>query len=259
MKRTVFNIDGTEDRSIELPPVFNVPRRPDLIKRAVLAEHTLEFQPQGRSLTAGRMGSYEGWGPGRGASRVARTKGSQTHHASRGAFINMARGGKLAHPPRAAKIIVERINKKEHRLAIMSALSYTTDVEVAANRGHRIPEDTELPLIVSDQMTEFTKTKQVIETLVSIGLEEEMDKIAQGKSIRAGKGKMRGRKYRRKLGPLLVTEKDTPLYMAARNVQGLTVLSVEELKAKHLAPGTHPGRLTVFTESSMLRLEEHFK
>ena len=255
----IYDAKGGETGEIAIPSVFSTKYRPDLIKRAVFAEQSLEYQRQGRSLRAGRMGSQLSWGPGRGVSRVPRTKGSQTHHGSRGAFINMARGGKLAHPPRAAKKIVERINKKEHRFAIMSAIATTMDRDLAILRGHRITEDLMMPLVIGEDVAALGKTKEVSQFLLDIGLEDELDKlIKHGKYVRAGKGKMRGRRYRRKVGPLIVTPSSSPLYLSARNITGITTRTLQELKAQDMAPGTQPGRLTIYTEDVIREMNSHF-
>ena len=119
MKATLYTINGKKKgNAIELPTVFQTPLRPDVIKRAVLAEQSWKRQPKGVSPLAGRLVAVENWGPGRGAARVPRMKGSRTHSAQRAAFIPMARGGHKAHPPRAEKIIIEKINRKEHKLAL---------------------------------------------------------------------------------------------------------------------------------------------
>jgi ribosomal protein L4 len=69
----------------------------------------------------------------------------------------------------------------------------------------------------------------------------------KGRKIRAGKGKIRGRKYRTPTGPLLVVGEDKGISLGARNHPGVDVVVVDNINAELLAPGTHPGRLTVFT------------
>ena len=82
------------------------------------------------------------------------------------------------------------------------------------------------------------------------------------RSIRAGIGKLRGRKYRTKTGPLLVvpsSEEKQPILKAARNVPGVTAVSVNELDMDMLAPGSHAGRLTIWTESAIKDLQRRFE
>jgi large subunit ribosomal protein L4e len=60
------------------------------------------------------------------------------------------------------------------------------------------------------------------------------------------------------VGPLLVITKNEGVAEAARNLPGIEVASVENLNAELLAPGTHPGRLTVWTTSAFEKLESVF-
>jgi large subunit ribosomal protein L4e len=43
---------------------------------------------------------------------------------------------------------------------------------------------------------------------------------------------------------------------AAGNIAGLEVAKVSNLNAEMLAPGTHPGRLTLWTESAVEQLDK---
>ena len=76
----------------------------------------------------------------------------------------------------------------------------------------------------------------------------------EGKRIRAGRGKTRGRKYKKVKGPLLVVGEDQGISLGARNHAGVDVVVVENLNAELLAPGTHPGRLTIYTKSAVEKL-----
>ncbi len=80
-----------------------------------------------------------------------------------------------------------------------------------------------------------------------------------GKNIRAGRGKTRGRKYKTPRGPLLVVGEDKGISLAARNHPGVEVVVVDNLNAELLAPGTHPGRLTLYTRSAVEKLGDLFK
>jgi large subunit ribosomal protein L4e len=85
-----------------------------------------------------------------------------------------------------------------------------------------------------------------------------MDDIerAKVKTIRAGKGKLRGRKYKRSKSILIVTDEDKGIFRAARNLSGVDVITCDQLNAELLAPGTSPGRLTIYTEAAIAKLEE---
>jgi large subunit ribosomal protein L4e len=64
---------------------------------------------------------------------------------------------------------------------------------------------------------------------------------------------MRGRRFKQRKSLLIVTA-GNPL-RAARNLSGVDVVTVDQLNVEHLAPGMLAGRLTVWTESALVRLE----
>ena len=105
MKAQVLTLTGTVAHEIELPPVFSSVYRPDLIKKAVIAQQSRRYQPHGAYVYAGITASAVGWGSGRGVSHVPRLKNS-----SRAAKVPQAKGGREAHPPKVEKVLVRSIN-----------------------------------------------------------------------------------------------------------------------------------------------------
>ena len=91
--------------------------------------------------------------------------------------------------------------------------------------------------------------------LQAIGFANELERSSERK-IRAGKGKMRGRKYIGKKGPLLVVSGKCALEKSARNIPGVEIIEVHKLNAELLAPGADPGRITIFTELSIERMQK---
>ncbi|MCE7737547.1 MAG: 50S ribosomal protein L4 [Candidatus Heimdallarchaeota archaeon] len=255
-KINVLTIKGKKSTSkVDLPKIFETPYRPDLIKRAVLSEQSKQRQPQGRSLLAGRLVTASSVGPGRGISKVPRTHGSRTHHGNRAAFIHSTVGGKLAFPPRVEKRIVEKINKKEYRLALWSAVSATAVKDTVEGRGHLFDEDVKFPIVIEDAFSSIDKTTEMINTISNLGISDDLSR-SQIKKVRAGKGKRRGRKYRRKTGPLLVVSDDCEALKAGSNIPGIDIVKVKDMSIELLAPGTHAGRLTVWTEGAFAALGE---
>jgi len=262
MRADVYNIEGKKIKQIDLPRQFDEPVREDIIQRAVLAVQSAKRIPYGAKADAGKRASAKlskrrrryKTSYGKGISRVSRKillKRGQ-HFVWVGAFAPGTVGGRRAHPPKPEKIWIKKINKKERRKAIRSALNATTNLEIVKKRGHRIDY---LPLVVESKIEKISKTNEVEKALVFLGLEKELERI-KNKSIRAGRGKTRGRKYKRKSGPLIVISKDCPLYKSARNILGVDVCLVKNLNAELLAPGAVPGRLTVFTEDSIKLFDE---
>ncbi len=259
MKVTVLNINGKKtDTEITLPEIFSTPLRPDVIKRAVLAEQSFRRQKQGVNPLAGKLVSVENWGPGRGAARVPRTKGSRTPSAQRGAFVPQARGGHKAHPPKTEKKIVEKINRKEHKLALYSSIAYTAYKEQVTKRGHKFKDNLTFPIVVETKAEEISKTRDAVQLLSNLGVISDIERVKQGRKIRPGKGKMRGRRYKTPVGPLIVvSNKDCNLYKSARNIIGVTIAEVTKLNTELMAPGTDPGRLTIWTEEAIKILSKN--
>lgn len=250
MSVPVVNAENERVGEVELPKIFETPYRPDVISRAVIAQQSHGFQPQGRDPMAGKRTTAESWGTGRGMSRVPRLRGS-----SRAAFGVSVVGGHQAFPPRSEKVIRKEINRKERRLAIRSGIAATAKREIVAGRGHVIDSVGQLPLIVDDGVQSLSKTREVRELFVSLGVWTDVER-ADRKKIRAGRGKTRGRKRKVGKGPLIVVAEDLGIGKAAANLPGVDIVSVEGLNAELLAPGAHPGRLVIWTESAFKSLDE---
>jgi large subunit ribosomal protein L4e len=247
MQATIRNLDGEEDGSVDLPDVFSNTVRKDLIKRAVLAAQANRKQDHGADDYAGMRTSAESPGSGRGMAHVPRTNGQA-------ARVPQAVGGRKAHPPKEEKDRSLDINTKERKKAIRSAIAATTDAEVVAERGHQFDDDLELPLVVSDDFEDLVKTREVVSFLEAVGIDADIERAEENKTIRAGQGTTRGRKYKTPKSVLFVTS-DEPS-KAARNLAGADVATAAEVNAEDLAPGAHPGRLTVWTESALAEVAE---
>ena len=245
----------------DLPVQFEERVRPDIIKRAVLSIKSKKRQQYGNDPEAGnrhvtywkkRNNAYRGQ-KGRGQSRTPRKimlrRGSQIF--GRGAESPNTKGGRRAHGPTADKEFDEEINDKERRKAIRSALAASTDEDIVSEKH---AYSGELPL-VEDGLESVEKTQELKEVLEDLGLEEELERCSE-KKVRAGKGKIRGRKYSRKTGPLVVVAEDEGVFQAGNNLAGVDVSRVDQLNAEKLAPGAQPGRLIVWSEKALEKLEE---
>ena len=246
----IFDLQGKSTGKITLPNVFSTPLRPDVIKRAVLAIQSNRLQPQGRDPMAGKRTTAESRGTGMGISRVPRIKGG----SGRAGFAPSTVGGRQPHPPRAEKIIVKDIPKKEAKFALISAIAATAQKETIVSRGHKIGNVVQFPLVVEDAIEGLTKAKEVEAAFASLGLEADLIRVRDSRSIRAGKGKRRGRKMKQAIGPLIIVVDGKALVNAASNIPGVEVTTVTNLNTEMLAPGTHPGRLTVWTNGAIEKL-----
>ncbi|MDD1726217.1 MAG: 50S ribosomal protein L4 [Methanothrix sp.] len=247
MKTNVIDLSGNTSGEIELPPVFEEEYRPDIIKRTVLAAQANRLQAYGPHFYAGMNTSAQSWGPGHGVSRVLRLKNGR-----KAAAVPMAVGGRRSHAPQPNADYTEKVNKKERRKAIRSAIAATASEGLVHARGHKFERD--LPVVAKNDLESLTKTSEVIKFLQAAGLWNDVLRAKLGRNIRAGKGKLRGRKYKGRKSLLIVAGTDSGLGKAARNLPGVDFVTVERLNAELLAPGTQAGRLTIWTESSLDKL-----
>ena len=258
MKINVLDINGKEISKIELPEQFNEPYHPNLIKRAVLTIRANKRQPYGAKETAGKRYSaklsrrrrdYKG-SYGHGMSRVPRKvswrRGMQFGYV--GALAPGTVGGRKAHPPKAEKIWSKKINKKEKRKAIRSALTASLNIELIRKRNQIIPNN--FPFLITSEIENIKKTKDIIKILDSIGFKEEL-KRAENKIIRPGKGKSRNRPYRKKKSMLIAVSGKCPLIKAGSNIPGIDIIEIKNINTELLAPGTQAGRLTLYTDKSI--------
>ncbi len=253
--------DGKASGKKKLPSQFQEPIRFDLIKRAVVAIHSHLRQAYGALVGAGQRQV------GKLSRRRRKYKGSYSHGISRvprktlnrrgermfwvGAVAPGTVGGREAHPPKSWKIWDQKINKKENRKAIRSALAASLDVQLVKARGHAVPK--EFPFIISGDLEKIQKTQKLLDELNSMGLADELAR-ASVKNVRAGHGKSRGRRYQRALGPLIVVSEECPLIQAASNIPGVDAITVNKVNCDLLAPGAQPGRLTLYTDKAIDRL-----
>ncbi len=250
----IFDLKGEKVGKVRLPAIFKTPIRPDVIKRAVVAIQSHRFQPQGRDVSAGKRTTAESRGVGLGISRIPRVKGP----GQRGAFAPGTVGGRNAHPPVVEKRIKKKIPRKEMRLALRSAVRATASKEAVASRGHVMDDVPDFPLVVIDEIQRLTKTWEVREAFIQLGVWPDIYRVKESRKVRAGKGKRRGRKIKQAVGPLLVINVNEGIVEAARNLPGVDVVTVEGLNVELLAPGTHPGRLTIWVSSAIERVDTLF-
>jgi large subunit ribosomal protein L4e len=165
------------------------------------------------------------------------------------AFAPGTMGGRSAFPPVTAKRLVKEINKNERRLALRSAIAATASSDVVRKRGHKFNNERTLPLIVTDEVEKLSKSSDAKDFLTSVGVWEDIVRVRKSKRIKAG--------HRvHATGPLMVLGDDKTAKKALRNFEGMNVVRADDLSVEMLAPGTHPGRLTIWTESAVKKISE---
>ena len=246
----VYSLDGDVVKTVELPAVFRSDVRLDLIRRAVTAFQANRRQPYGPGIGAGMRHSVRWSGKGHGVSRVPRLRGTMTGAQAPGTV-----GGRRAHPPRPDTVWAKKVNEHERRLARNAALAALQDPRTVASRGHRFPEDITLPVVVEDGIEtlapESGATREGLKILSHLGLMPDVERAKDGRHIRAGRGKMRGRRYRQPRSVLVVVKEARTVRRLLGNLPGVEVVSPAALNAEILAPGGDAGRLAVFSEGAL--------
>ena len=240
-----------------MPRIFGIKPRKDLIRKASEISFSKNKQVQGRNKRAGLRNTAKGWGTGHGISRAPRIKGSGFPTARNVGRVPFAKGGRRAHPIKTEKIVKKKINKKVNKLSLISAISASGDLDWVKNRGHLIDKVPEIPLVIDDKIQTVKKTKLMYSILSELGLEDELVKVKEGKKIRAGKGKRRGRKYKNKKSILIVIKDDFGIVKASRNIPGVDVIKFENLSIANLAPGGLSGRLILWAQSAFNDLKNY--
>ncbi|MFC2143666.1 50S ribosomal protein L4 [Candidatus Aenigmatarchaeota archaeon] len=245
-KTKIHSLDGKETGEAELPNIFSGKYKPETIKKAFLALRSRRRQPYGADILAGKKTSAHYHGKrryrysmmNREMSRIPRIHGTVGHLHFTARFSPHAVKGRRAHPPKAEKIWLLKINKKEYKAALISSLSKSSENLV----------------LMIDDFENVEKTKDMKTTLKSI-IPDDL-KRSETKKVRAGKGKMRGRKYKRKKGPLVIVSKECNAIKSARNIPGIDVVVPSDIDMELLAPGGNAGRRIVMTKAALTKLSK---
>lgn len=257
-KINIYNLDGnTVKDTVEMPDVMTIEVRPDIIETVHSLERLNLRQPYAVSKYAGMQHSAASWGTGRAMARCPRVAGSGTRRAGQGAFANFCRKGRMAHPTKTTRRWCRKVNLNLRRIAIAMAVAASSKSSFVQARGHKVENVKMIPLIVSDEVMSLTKTKDAFELIQNFGLEDEVKKVKDSKTLRAGKGKMRNRRFTKRKGVLIVHTNDSDL-RAFTNIQGVDQLNVDKMSIFELAPGGHSGRLILWTESAFKKLSVIF-
>lgn len=237
--------------------MFSVPIRPDIINDIHTKLRKNKRQPYAVSKYAGHQTSAESWGTGRAVARIPRVPGGGTHRAGQGAFGNMCRGGRMFAPTKIWRRWHVKVNKNQRRYALTSALAASAVPSLVLARGHKIENIPEIPLVVDSKViNNVEKTKKAAELLKKLGALEDVIKAKESKKLRAGKGKMRNRRWRQRLGPLIIYKENGPLLKAFRNLPGVTLTNVNHMNLLQIAPGGHLGRFIIWTKDAFEELDK---
>ncbi|MBS3079247.1 50S ribosomal protein L4 [Candidatus Pacearchaeota archaeon] len=257
MKIQVLDIEGKKTKEITTK-LFEEPIREDIIYKVVEAEKIKQpyapkqYAGMNRSASGSVLHTRHDWKSdrGRGMSRYPKKKmwrrGTQFSWVA--AIIPSARGGRRAHPPRVERREL-KINKKEALKALFSSLTYVSSLDHIIKKYYSLENkkiEMKFPLVVEDKILTL-KSKDFLNSLKKI-LGELYSISVQKKTIRAGKGKQRGRKYKKNAGLLLIIGNNENM-----KSNGIENLKVKDLRVSDLAECG--ARITMFTENAIKDLE----
>ncbi len=241
MKGSLYSLEGKVLKEIELPKVFEEPLRHDLVKRAVLSDESRLHQPKGPYRYAGMETSarYRGRKEDYGTTKNMGIAHRPREVLPEGRYGKVKRTpsavkGRRSHPPKPEKKIVESINKKEYAKAMKSALAFTADRKTVCSRMN-CDIGVSLPVVLDNSFEKLSKTKEVLSVLKALNLTSLVEKAKKRKGAKSA----------------LIVVSEGNVLKAAKNIPGVDVIAAEKLKVMHLAPGAHPGRVTIFTENAL--------
>ncbi len=262
MKIQILTSDEKKSKEINTK-IFESKIRDDIVQKVVESEkYWQEYAP---GYDSGNKYSASGkikhrrhvWKShyGRGMSRIPRksmsVRGNRYNWV--GATIPSTRGGRRAHPPKVVERIL-KINKKEQKIAFKSALSMIAKIDLVKMKYKKLEnkkiEEKNFPFVLDSKVLD-KKTKDFLLFLNNI-LGEFKVVSFQEKSIRAGKGKLRNRRYKKNSGLLLVlgnNEKKKVNTIEIKNAKDLTVSDI----------ASNGARLTLFTEEAIRDIEERLE
>jgi large subunit ribosomal protein L4e len=245
-----------------IPAVFASPIRPDIVQQVHTGMAKNKRQPYAVSEKAGHQTSAESWGTGRAVARIPRVSGGGTHRAGQAAFGNMCRSGRMFAPTKTWRKWHIKVNQGQKRYATCSALAASAAAPLLLARGHQIMSIPEVPLVLDSAIFEADgvgKTASSLAVLKAVGADADIERVKGSKKLRAGKGKLRGRRHRQRRGPLVVYDpavdgKD--IVKGFRNLPGVETSPVTALNLLQLAPGGHLGRFIVWTSAAFKALDD---
>ena len=260
MHNITTGVYSVEERKViswsSLPNVFLSPIRIDIVKFVHSNMAKNKRQPYSVNHGAGMNTSAISWGTGRAVARVPRVKGSGTNRSGQGAVANFCRGGRMFSPTTVWRKWHHKIIKNQRKYAITTAIACSGLMSIVMARGHKIIKTPEIPLVVESCIESLISTKFGQKTLEVLGANDDVIIKKKKQNIKAGKGKLRNRRKKKYLGPLVIFENNARCF---RNISSVDTCSVHFLNLQKLAPGGHVGRFCIWTYKAFRRLDQIFK
>merc|ERR1712224_725570 len=234
---------------------FKAPIRPDIVSFIHHEVAKNRRQPYCVNRDAGHQTSAELWGTGRAVARIPRVPGGGTRRSGQGAFGNMCRGGHMYGPTKTWRKWHRKVNSNIRRHATCSALAASALSPLVMARGHQIEGIYEIPIVIDDAVECVSATAKALTTVIAVGAGADIKRSISTSHLRAGRGKIRNRRYVIRKGPMVVYANDHGISRSFRNIPGIDVAKVESINLLKLAPGGQMGRLLIWTMSAIEALD----
>ncbi|MEK6933378.1 MAG: 50S ribosomal protein L4 [Nanoarchaeota archaeon] len=257
MKTEIYSAEGEKKSEIQLPSLFSSVIRDDIASKYFEAEKFDIRQPYSSYEEAGKRHSASGkvrharhkWQGhyGKGISRTPRKTMSRrgTQFFWIGAEVSQTRGGRMAHPPKGI-YAKRKINLKEKIIAFNSAFAATFDESFVKKRYLTFQDNNKT--ITSKVIESLPQKSKILSLTLKNIFGDQLDLLFKNKTIRAGKGKRRGRKYKSNAGLLIIKSKDEKVKFS-----GIEVKSLSDINMTDLYP---LGRLTLYTKKAIEEMEK---
>jgi large subunit ribosomal protein L4e len=252
---SVFSLSGEKAGETTLPAVMTAPLRPDIVQFVHTNMNKNHRQAYAVNIRAGKEVVAKSWGTGRAVARIPRVGGGGTSRSGQGAFGNMCRGGRMFAPTKTWRKWNKKINISQKRYAVASSLAASAVPALVMARGHVVDQVPEIPLVFENAVESTKKTSAAKDALMAVGALDDVEKAAGSKQVRAGKGKMRNRRYTLRRGPLIIYKTNDGVDKAFRNLPGVELCCVSRLNLLQLAPGGHMGRFCVWSQAALDELD----
>ena len=171
-------------REVRLPHVFLAPIRNDIVQFVHDQLRNNTRQAHGVNQMAGMKHSAESWGTGRAVARVPRVSGSGTNRTGQGAFANSCRKGRMAFPLQTWRRWHRKVNLRQRRNALASAIAATAVPSLVLAHGHRILKVPQFPLVLDNEVGQISKTKDAVALLKRFGAYEDVIRCVNAKKIK---------------------------------------------------------------------------
>lgn len=257
-KLQVLDLNGNKKSEITTD-IFDTPIRADIVQRIVESEKVK--QPYSPFLYAGMQTSASGnvkhnrhvWKTDRGKGLSRYPKKRMSDKGERFVWVAAAipgvRGGRKAHSPVTLSREL-KINKKEQMLGLLSALAMVASEEQIQKKYstlNKVQLKVKLPIIV-DVKSLNVKSGDFFDSLKKMLGNETYNIAIQEAKVRAGRGKMRNRVYKKNAGLLLVIGNKEE-----KKISGIDVKKAGDIQLIDLA--INGARLVMFTEQAIKDLE----